>query len=330
MSLAKAPLHDFPWLLADWLEFKVLFSEHSVFRINDLLRISDEDQEEENPDIAEQDSINEQAVDAAIMEIRTRMDSLNSSYPFKLASEDTELILTSPPADFSPGSYIYLFCLFFSHINRDDVIIPDPPDTNADRDIMQICATLAAAGDVNGNAISFGFPRPGNTGFLSALNKTYRSMGEGEIVDAIPNGVSQHTKDAGVDVIAWSNTPDRAPGRTYLLGQVASGKDWETKSISGLIGPFHNTWFTRQPASTPIPAMFIPFCMDVKHTRELSEKIYYQTLIFGKLFYRYRLPHYAAMGYERASQEKNSLIERYSEFYKLSIYVDNFLNQMTT
>ncbi len=323
MILAKAPIMDGGWLLADWLEFKVLTSEFHVFRLRELLYISDEEQDEENLDIGEQDSINQAVLESALNEITQRIQFLKTAYPFDFSSDDSELILKE---EITAGSYVYLYCLFISHIKREDVLIPDPPHSNADRDILQICATLAAAGKVHGNAISFGFPRPDHSHFINALDKAYKKIGEGVIVETIPAGAPAHKKDAGIDVIAWENTPDDAAGKIYILGQVATGQNWEDKSVRLDIGPFHKIWFTRQPVSTPIPAMFIPFCLDTHSSQSLKEVIYYKTFNFGDLIYRYRLPAYAAKGYELAEkQHENGLyIERFNEFDKVRQYVDHF------
>lgn len=323
MILAKAPIMDGGWLLADWLEFKVLTSEFHVFRLSELLYISDEEQDEENLDIGEQDSINQAVLESALNEITQRIQFLKTAYPFDFSTDDSELVLKK---EITAGSYVYLYCLFFSHVKREDVLIPDPPHSNADREILQICATLAAAGKVHGNAISFGFPRPDHSNFIDALDKAYKKMGEGVIVETIPAGAPTNEKDARIDVIAWENTPDDAAGKIYILGQVATGKNWDNKAIRGEIDSFHKIWFTRPPISTPIPAMFIPFCLDTNSSSSLKDVVYYKTIKFGDLIYRYRLPAYAAKGYELAEKqhENGHYIERFNEFDKVRQYVDNF------
>lgn len=320
--LAKAPIFDAAWLLADWIEFKVLTSEYDSFLLNELLYIADEEQDEENIDFVEQDAKNEELLETAIAELEQRREFLKHAYPFDFTLEGSELVLKE---DIGEGGYVYLYCLFFSHINREDVLIPDPPHSNADREIMQICSTLAAAGKLQGNAVSFGFPRPDHSNFIDALRKVFEKIGEGIVVDTIPDGAPSNEKDARIDIIAWENTPDSGAGRIYLLGQVASGANWNDKSIIGEIEPFHNIWFIRQPASNAIPSMFIPFCLDVD-SKFLKDKLYYETIKFGNLLYRYRLPLYASKGYElAATQQENGLyIERFDDFYKVKEYVNNF------
>lgn len=322
MVLAKAPIGNQAWLLADWLEFQTLSSEFHAYRVNELMRLSDEDQDSENTNVTEQDTVNETILQTALNELQLRIDTLGLSYPFHFEADASELVLNDP---ISPGAYVYLYCLFFSHINREEVIIPNPPCNNTDRDLLQICSSLAAAGSLQGNAVSFGFPRPDKSNFLNALKNTWCKLGDGEVVDSIPTGAPSDEKDARIDVIAWAPTPDNAAGKHYLLGQVATGANWSSKSILGEISPFHTIWFTRSPASTPTPAMFIPFCLDITPPATLNDAIYYATLKFGLLYYRYRLPFYAQMGYELAKQKTKGLyIERYEEFDKVVKYVDDF------
>lgn len=75
--------------------------------------------------------------------------------------------------------------------------------------------------------------------------------------------------------------------------------------------------------------MFIPFCLDVTPPATLKDAVYYATLKFGLLYYRYRLPYYANIGYELAKDNsKKFYIERYEEFHKVVQYVDNFRNKV--
>ena len=47
------------------------------------------------------------------------------------------------------------------------------------------------------------------------------------------------------------------------------------------------------------------------------------------MYYRYRLPYYAHIGYELAGNNTKGLfIERYDEFHKVVKYVDDFLSNV--
>ncbi len=330
MSIASAPISGQAHALADWVEFNVLISEFNNYRLCNLIRLSDEEQEEENPNIAEQDALNEGVLETVNEELSFRVDKLDYAYPFSFNDDQSELVILNPN-EITKGGYIYLYCLIFSHVSREDVLKVDPPASNSDRDLMQICATYAAAGFVRGNAVSFGFPRPDHTGFLRALKKTYDDFGEGTVVDAMPAGAPEQEKDSSVDVIAWENSLDGAAGCKYLLGQVASGKNWDQKSIKdGSINLFHDTWFTDKPPSTPIPAMFIPFCIELQKEVTLRERLNFLTNKFGTLFYRYRLPKHAADGLLLAQNDVagDLRIDRTDEFQKVEKYVTDFLDQL--
>lgn len=324
MSLASMPIYESDCSLADWIEFKTLIAEYKIYRLSELTRIMDEEQDEENEDLAEQDAINESLSEAVTEEIAFRAKALSTAYPFYFNDDQTELYCCEK---LNVGQYIYLYCLFFSHINREDVLLIDPPAGNADRDIMQICATYAAAGIVRGNAVSFGFPRPDHSDFLDALKNTYAAFGEGEVHENIPAGVPRSEKDARIDVIAWANSLDSAPGRYYLLGQVASGKNWREKSIRGEITPFHDTWFKLPPPSTPTPAMFIPFCIEKEKEATLEQTLAHLTRRYGDLYYRYRLPKHAEDGFSLASndQKEEYRIDRVDEIDRIKNYVESFL-----
>jgi hypothetical protein len=85
------------------------------------------------------------------------------------------------------------------------------------------------------------------------------------------------------------------PGQPYLIGQVASGRNWQEKSVKQYIDPLNQNWFVRMPRSIPQPAMFIPFCIIPRGVAGVREQLDYYTPLFGNLYYRLVLPHYAAL-----------------------------------
>jgi hypothetical protein len=236
----------------------------------------------------------------------------------------------------TPVGAIYLFCLFLSHA-YDRTIIPQehaPDITHAVRDLFQICATIAAAGYVDGIAVSFGWPRPDSERFLDALKRIYRLFGDGTPHDAPPPGAPDAVKDDGIDVIAWRPTPDGLPGTQYLLGQVASGNDWQDKSVVTYIDVFHRFWFSTQPAARETPAMFMPFCLEPKGAADAFEaqeiavaNMQRLTNQFGMLFYRYRMPYFAAKGI-KANTEQGHMVERIDELPRVQQWVQQYSDQL--
>ena len=93
---------------------------------------------------------------------------------------------------------------------------------------------------------------------------------------------------------------------------------------------FHDTWFVQKPASSPRPAMFIPYCIDPRRGSTLQDTMIFLTYKFGELFYRYRLPKHAEEGLFMSRNDTEGLydVERVDEFTKIQQYVDNFLVEL--
>ena len=312
MGLAAAPIRGQSWLLADWVELNAISSGFKVFRLSQILRINDISQDSEEITISEQDCQNESFLENVLEEIKCRKDCLGSSYPFEISESQSEFIFEINKK-YEIGQFTYLLCLLFSHLNRGDVLTEKIKITNEERDLMQVCATLAAA-DKQQHSVSFGYPRKGGTSFLDALKKTYELIGEGTVKTSPPLGEAS-VKDAGIDVISWSSTADGASGRKYLLGQVATGNNWKEKSVKQEIDLFHEKWFIDKPASTPQPAMFIPHCIEAKNHDERIILLNNLTLQFGEVFYRYRLPLAAQQGYDNANTFSERHVERIDDFH---------------
>ena len=168
--------------------------------------------------------------------------------------------------------------------------------------VCQVCATIAAAGYVEGQAVSFGWPRPGRSSFSKALKAVYADFGDGAPRRKPLPAAPAKIKDGGIDVIAWRPSPDGLPGTHYLLGQVASGHNWKQKSVVEDSRLFHWAWFDIPPATERQHAIFIPFCLEPEHgsiqagdpRQALAEHIQFLTVTFGVVFYRHRLVAFSA------------------------------------
>jgi hypothetical protein len=69
--------------------------------------------------------------------------------------------------------------------------------------------------------------------------------------------------DGGLDVVVWSDFPDRRPGKLIMLGQCATSRsDW-TEKLHALANP--KGWFeefmlhNQPPIAAPAAATFVPF-----------------------------------------------------------------------
>jgi hypothetical protein len=320
--LALLPLDCDIQEICDWLEFYVLSSEFYSASFSDLARGWDKRRNSEDSDFQASGIVQEEEfLENICQTIRERMEYLSDSYPFEFSDNDEELVFNQDKLN--EGGIIYIFCLFISN-TRNDVIFDDDSFftiNNQVRDLFQACATWAAAGEVDGHAYSFGFPRPDHSSFLPKLTAIYQHFSDGKVIDSPLPGVSVNSKDEQMDVIAWKPRRDGAAGTYYLLGQVATGQNWNDKSVTGAIIPFHKTWFSPQPASTPTPAMFIPFNIFPTKTESLKEKLFILTYHFGNIYYRYCIPYLAQKGLELGKTNHYLTIERQDDINKINTWV---------
>lgn len=320
--------------LADWVELCALLAPDGRVGFGTLVSAADLALEEQEVDIADEDSRHENLVNSvqAVLAERRRVVG-PADYPFSVDDDGGGMQCA---ADVTPAGAIYLFCLFLSHA-YDRTIIPEehaPKITYEVRDLFQVCATVAAAGFVDGVAYSFGWPRPGHENFLGALKRIYREFADGRPHDVPPPGAPDKVKDDGIDVIAWRPSPDGLPGTIYLLGQAASGNDWVKKSVVQHIESFHKFWFWTAPATKATPAMFIPFCVMPKGSNDPVEtqenavgNMQRLTHQFGTLFYRYRIPHFAAKGI-KGNAEHHYIVERIGELPQVQDWVRRYSEEL--
>lgn len=342
MPLRSPGLKSAPHLVSDWVELTALSTPRGVFRLSSLRRLWDVSRESENSDPegetereadTDQDGVSGDDVDIFIdsisEEIADRAKALGDAYPFKLDSSNCLTVHASPTV----GGILYVFCLLLTHSNGHELLDGSwrPAVNHRVRDLFQACSTVAAAGEIQGCAISFGWPRPdNNTAFLPRLQEVYREFGEGVVVTVRRPGTSPFSKDEEIDVIAWRPQADHAPGTLYLLGQVASGDNWMSKSIVGQpINSFHRDWFEPPPPSPPLASIFIPHAVppiDSQGTRR--ERLDVLTAKFGIIFDRLRLPRKAADGIALASTNNALLIERVRDIDSIRPWVIAQINEL--
>jgi hypothetical protein len=335
MALNVPPLKASTATVADWVELATLANPGGSYALSRLKRFWDTHRESEDTDPEGQsrreDDTDDQGVgghdedaflDAITDELAERYKSLSDSYPFEIPDNGLRLTLHN---QLNSGQCVYLFCLLLSNCQKGDVLDGTwvPPIDHRIRDLFQACSTVAAAGEVNGCAISFGWPRPdGNPAFLKKLHEVYKLFGEGKPRLEPLAGAPKMVKDEAIDVIAWKPTKDRAAGTYYLLGQVASGDNWECKSIKG--GPidyFHRTWFDPPPASEAIASIFIPHIVPPGDGGTRKDKMDLWTAKYGTILYRLRIPSLAMQGITFAKENTDCLIERVGDIKDIETWV---------
>jgi hypothetical protein len=327
MYLAQIPLSEDPHVVVDWIEILTVAAPFKETPIPAIQRMWDtrKNTEDTSPDGKDSGYDNENSdevfIESIYQEIRDRQKFLGDAYPF-FFSDSGETLLLAP--DQTVGRTVYLFCLFLSNADNDCIFdsgnIPYVLDYKV-RDWFQACSTWAAAGVTKGSAYTFGFPRPDGSGFLDKLRQIYLAFGEGEVVTAPRPGVSTNPKDEGIDVIAWSHRLDGAPGKQYILGQIASGRNWRDKSVTEFVKPLHSNWFSRVPASDHTAAIFIPFCIEkINGATSLAEQLHILTPKFGHIYYRYVLPKYACEGFN-ADSSSGTYVDRKEDIQHISNWV---------
>jgi len=275
---------------ADWLELVALArleqfaTDADVLQPNELLedRASPIPEElavgpAEDRDIV--DVTIEPALNAIFEELAHRHTVLGDAYPFDLQLEARRLRLSvaKPTSDVlvEQGRSIYLACLYISAV-RGGLIdaagagIPQDPVIG---NVFQICATIAAAGYMTGDAYWFGHPRPDKTSLLDAIKHLTGLLKQGTAAGQAPLGETKFAKDGGVDVVAWRDHHDGRPAKTILYGQCASGMNWEGKPVGPKVNRL-DSYYTLSPSKHWLPAILSPFplYMDKENAHRLTDE----------------------------------------------------------
>jgi hypothetical protein len=302
-------------LLADWLELRALFSLDGRAKIRELAAQEDLDWDQDEDAIDEADARLEDLATRLAAQISSRRTALPDAYPYTLSADGYDLQLL-PDTSWNVGHTTYLFSLLLAHASSSDIVSgavrPIKTALVAARDLFQICGTLAAAAHVQGPAFCFGFPRADASGFVAKIKEIWAKFKDGTPRDAPLSG-SGSAKDDGVDVVAWRPQPDGKPSTLYILAQVASGNNWDDKSIKPYIDLFHEEWFSVVPAADASPAIMIPFLLNTDEMRRAGRK-------HGLVLHRERLPQLAGDAVALAGRGVTP-IERLGETEKLRQWI---------
>lgn len=319
--------------VTDWLEFKAIASPDGRVGFGTLTSATALMENAQEQDIGDEDIQEEGLVLCVQTEIERRRSNIGDDYPFRIDDAGRSLQFVTPLTE--PGS-VYLFCLFLSHAYDRSVVSEEmaPAITNKVRDLFQACATIAAGGYVQGPAISFGFPRPEGTDFLKALRGVYKLFGDGRPCSKPRKAAPPKIKDNGIDIIAWKWSIDGLPGMRYLIGQVASGKDWVDKSVKADREHFHDYWFIEKPGSQAEDAMFMPFALEPENSRDhpdyeavLKDYVQGVNYRYGNLFYRDRIARHLAEGLQLiVAGEKN--IQRRDNITEVARWVEEYTQRL--
>lgn len=305
MNLQAPPFDAATDVVADWIELKTLSLPEERLPFSDLERAWERSRLSEHEDYQGGVLTFDEWLEPITQQLQQRSDVLGSSYPFGF-SEDSLVFQVSRTSidEWSVGEASYLLCLFLSSFPESEIFHDLPKITPHLRDLFQAVAAWAAAGLCHGSAYAFGHPRPDEPTFLGALRRVYETLmddSESVVVDVAPLGASGAEKDAGIDIIAWRPRKDKCSGKFYMLGQVATGKNWKGKSVTEYVKSLHENWFTRVPVSPPLTGMFIPFSIPAPKGGTVADAIRFISPRYGAVIYRDILAAYAEDGVNLAS-----------------------------
>ena len=281
----KGPSIDFD-LAADFLELAAFFSIDSTVATSDLANTTSIAAAEDHIDLEDEiEDGEEEIVSGTVSRLDLRARVVGRSYPFFL--DDTGDILTCTLDQDSFGQAAYALSLVLSNLESLSPILSGSPLHPADdevrklREYFQYFATAALAAEVNGDAWSFGFPRPDHSPFIEKLQQVWTVLCDGRVHAQI--GVPTHPKDDQVDVFAARLHYDRLPGFPLAAAQVATGKDPAQKSLKGHLSAFKSRWFATQPVTEFIIYMIVPFAIE---DNQLVDSV--RTM--GNVLHRLRVP----------------------------------------
>lgn len=308
--------------IADWMELHAFINGETLY--SEVESVFEDNRDENESDIAYDAANIENDVNPIYNILAKRDMGLGDLYPFILDTDEIKI-----KENLEIDSYIYLFCLLISHLRNEGLLSTQAALlTNTVRDLFQVVATDAAVGEVNpnGHAYCSGFPRPEHACFLAMLRTVYSRIGSGIICAQLPQH-ERYVKDGGIDIIAWS-TYQTGGVNHYLLGQVASGDNWDEKPVEA--NYFHRTFFTSYPAQSEhcIRATFVPFLIgkDYRDSQDdYNSFIRSKEAIHGKIICRERLSSLAGSAINAIAdvENKENIIHRYSDFDKIKQWVDN-------
>lgn len=339
----------------DWLEISALLSADGIAKSGQLKKVLELQSDDDDHGV-DTDPVTGEPIEKEIIEEKSdsllervheelvyRQSLCDEAYPFEIeydsggASLSGGFRLRSRLGEIShENQYVFYVLALLETGLRDQIIAVEDVNTSNHRLglLFQIASCLAVGGYLSGPTVWFGFPRPDKTAFLPALKGAMERFGAHEVVSQVPAGFPTALKDGGIDIIAWVEFGDGRGARTVIFGQVASGYDWEHKTLLGFMGKFVN-WFIPPAPAHVKPALLIPF--PIHHQMEESEKfswevqargnLLYHSSDFGVIFDRFRVARFAAKAMA-LPPEKRDAIDGGAQITNITDWVTEILAEL--
>ncbi len=273
-------------LVADYLELKAIMSEDKSSLKKDIVIALEHGFDDDFNNGSFETEERERIASETIARIKLRSTILKTTYPFTLEIKGQIIYLNYDHLNFAHTSYVV--SLLLSNLRSVSELLvnitnyPSSDDVRLLREYFQYIATAAIAGEIGGRAWSFGFPRPDHSNFFDKLTEIWTVVRDGKI-EADPSA-PKSPKDDGIDVFACQEPADGLPGFLLVAAQVATGRNWDKKSIlSHLHDRFPKRWFKREPATKMLAYHVIPFARPDYMFRD-------DVLTVGNLLHRTRIP----------------------------------------
>lgn len=274
-------------LAADYLELSAFFAADGAVRTSDLANAVSLPAAADHADLQEEMSEGEEEIVSSVASrIQTRHEALDAAYPFTL--DDRGDVLTCELNEESFGHTAYVLSLVLSHLRAVSPVLggsdlhPEEAEVGRLRQFFQYFATAALAAEIQGDAWSFGYPRPDGSPFLEKLKVIWTRLGDGR-VERQP-GAPRRPKDDQVDVLAARPQRDRLPGFPLAAAQVATGSNAREKSLRGHLDAFRGRWFLPPPVTDFMPPyMIVPFAV-------ADDRFVDDVRVMGNVLHRLRVP----------------------------------------
>ena len=308
-------------LAADYLELKAIFSKEKESFSRDIIDALNFAADSELADVDAEMKNREEVADGAVARMASRKRVLAATYPFELDERGDVISFVVEEPDL--GQTAYLLSLLLSNLRAVSPMLdgfemhPSDQKVRELRQWFQYFATAALAAEIGGPAWSFGFPRPGGTGFIGKLTEIWGVLKDGSV--EAHASAPENPKDGGVDVFAWREQRDGLPGFLLAAAQVATGKDWKDKSIvSHMDRVFPGRWFERPPVTWMVPYHVIPFA---RPDNEFPDDV----RVLGNVLHRLRVPHRVSEAVGLA--QRGILIEAFDRLEEAAGWVASYVQQ---
>ena len=305
-------------LAADFLELTAFFADDSTALTSELANAASLGAAEDHADLqGEMQEGEEEIVSSAVSRIETRLGALDSTYPFRLDS--TGDLLKYKLDEESLGQAAYILSLVLSNLRAltpvldDSGLHPDSAEVRKLREYFQYFATAALAAEIQGEAWSFGFPRPDRSGFLKKLEQIWVKLQDGSVESQ--TGAPKQPKDDRIDVFAARPHLDGLPGFPLAAAQVATGQNAGEKSLKGHLSAFKSRWFRTQPVTDFMAYMIVPFATG-------DDQFVDDVRLMGNVLHRLRVPRRVAEADQLV--EAGVMIEGYDRLAEAAQWVANY------